>query len=73
MEKRNQLKKLNLSNSKDDGGIVIDNNDADRFGDENHDPYDISGDNIDVSIEQFTGAIDNNESVLSEININKRI
>ena len=38
------------SNSKDADVIVIDNNDADSFRDENHDPYDISGDNIDVSL-----------------------
>ena len=36
------------SNSKDADGIVIDNNDADCFEDEKHDPYDISDDNIDV-------------------------
>ena len=45
-------------------GIVIDNGDA-----ENHDPYDIAGDNIDMSVEQFTDGIDKNESVLSEINV----
>ena len=47
-----------------DDGIVIDNNDA-----ENHDRYDIAGDNIDMSVEQFTDGIDKNESVLSEINV----
>ena len=69
-------------NSKDADGIVIDNNGADCFGDENHDPYDISRDNIDVcwsmiylvtilmSVEQFTDDIDNIESDLSEINVN---
>ena len=45
-------------------GIVIDNNDA-----ENHDPYDIAGDNIDMSVEQFTDGIDKNESVSSAINV----
>ena len=45
-------------------GIVIDNNDA-----ENHDPYDIAGDNIDTSVEQFTDGINKNESVLSEMNV----
>ena len=42
-------------------GIVIDNNDTEN--------QDIAGDNIDMSVEQFTDGIDKNESVLSEINV----